>query len=115
MIEVIFYEDSKGFLTGFLIKGHSEYAEKGKDIICAGVSSIAQAIVLGLEEVARVKVELEKSEGKLTCHVAGDYESNVPQALLKTLQLALDDLKESYPDYIRISSETVRGGVKDEN
>lgn len=30
------------------VYGHAEYARKGEDIVCAGVSAIMQAAVLGL-------------------------------------------------------------------
>jgi len=34
------------------IKGHAGYDEKGRDIVCAAVSTIFQLAIMGLEELA---------------------------------------------------------------
>jgi uncharacterized protein len=34
------------------VRGHAGYAEHGKDIVCAGVSAITQAAILGLQALA---------------------------------------------------------------
>lgn len=38
---------------GILIRGHADYAPRGLDIVCAGVSAIIQAAVCGLREIAK--------------------------------------------------------------
>ncbi|MBQ7569421.1 MAG: ribosomal-processing cysteine protease Prp, partial [Synergistaceae bacterium] len=43
MINIKLYWD-KNFLTGIESSGHSGYADNGKDIICAAVSSLVQAL-----------------------------------------------------------------------
>jgi uncharacterized protein YsxB (DUF464 family) len=40
MIKAVFYKRNGAF-TGFGISGHSGYAEEGRDIVCASVSSAA--------------------------------------------------------------------------
>lgn len=35
------------------ITGHANYAPKGKDIVCAGVSAIYQSALLGLMAIAK--------------------------------------------------------------
>ena len=60
MIEVQFFGDKEKFLMGFQITGHALSAPFGKDIICAGISALAQGIVIGLEEVLAVKIEKKK-------------------------------------------------------
>ncbi len=54
------------------VSGHADYAEKGKDIVCAGVSAIVQTAVLGLQAIAekyprhvKVTVRGENHGGKL--------------------------------------------------
>lgn len=39
--------------TSIQISGHAEFAEHGKDIVCASVSTILQTAQLGLMQVAR--------------------------------------------------------------
>lgn len=33
--------------------GHADYAEEGKDIVCAGVSAIIQTAIMGLQVMAQ--------------------------------------------------------------
>jgi len=57
-----------GDVKSIAITGHAEYAEKGKDIVCASVSTIFQLAVIGLHNVAQqyphhVKITEEKNNG----------------------------------------------------
>lgn len=47
MIKIILTEDS------IEISGHANYAEPGKDIVCASVSTIIQLAQMGLRQLAR--------------------------------------------------------------
>lgn len=38
----------KGELKGMSFRGHADYAEHGKDIVCASVSTIFQLAIMGL-------------------------------------------------------------------
>lgn len=54
MTEVtLYYQD--GILTGIQSKGHSGFARKGSDIICAAISVLMQSLLLGLEDIAQVE------------------------------------------------------------
>ena len=54
MINIKLYWEDK-FLRGIESRGHSGYAERGDDIVCAAVSSLVQALLLGLDEIAKIK------------------------------------------------------------
>lgn len=54
MIKITFYWE-KGILRGIETKGHSGSAESGHDVVCAAVSSLMNALILGLSEVAEIK------------------------------------------------------------
>nr|WP_256436316.1 ribosomal-processing cysteine protease Prp [Brevibacillus sp. HB1.4B] len=50
--------------------GHANYAEHGKDIVCAGVSTIMQTALLGIQAIAQqypehvsLKIQNEEGEG----------------------------------------------------
>ena len=53
MINITLYWENE-FLRGIESRGHSGYAERGGDIVCAAVSSLVQALLLGLDEIAKV-------------------------------------------------------------
>lgn len=105
MIKIIFYCDKEDFLKAFKVSGHASYAPLGKDIVCAGVSSLSQGIIIGLEDVAGAQLEIDKKAGKLTCKVLGKYQDKSIQVLLRTLFISLQELAKNYPDYINFSEE----------
>jgi len=52
----------KGFYEAFEISGHALYAKKGKDIVCAAVSTVSQHTARALSEDG---AQLEIEEGYL--------------------------------------------------
>ena len=49
--------------------GHTEYAEHGKDILCASVSSILGSLALGLNKVLNLDIILKSNETDVSMHV----------------------------------------------
>lgn len=50
MINIMIKETGEN--KGLLLKGHANYDEYGKDIVCASVSTIFQLAVMGLRQLA---------------------------------------------------------------
>lgn len=50
MIKILYKLESGH--ADIVIRGHANSAQYGQDIICAGVSAIIQAAILGLESIA---------------------------------------------------------------
>ncbi|MBQ0017460.1 MAG: ribosomal-processing cysteine protease Prp [Clostridiales bacterium] len=87
--------------------GHSGYAEKGEDIVCAGISSIVQTAVLGLLTVAKINVELLKDDetGYLKAKLPENLteeENHDAQVILNTMLCGLSDLRETYSNFINL-------------
>lgn len=106
MIRAVFYRDRQGAITRFEIAGHAGFAEKGEDIVCAAVSALGQAAILGLEEVLDLVPEVEVDEdGRLHCRLPG----NVPedrraqaQAILETARVGIEAIASDYGDYVLV-------------
>lgn len=82
------------------IKGHANFAEYGKDLVCAGVSAIG---VGGLNALASLKdksIELQMSDGHILIRNASNNEE--AQVILNTLIIQLQTVKEIQKDYIKI-------------
>ena len=88
-------------LCGFEIQGHAGYAEQGRDIVCAAVSSAAYLTANTLTEVCGCKAKIHEAEGKLSVIVSSKDEETA-QVALKGLRLHLDGLSAQYPTYIQI-------------
>lgn len=52
-------------IIGFEVKGHTGKANRGEDLLCAQISTIAQLAVVGIEEVGRINAFREISDGYL--------------------------------------------------
>ncbi|MFR5337258.1 MAG: ribosomal-processing cysteine protease Prp, partial [Blautia producta] len=46
------------------ISGHANYAEEGKDIVCAGVTALTQTLVKSIEDLTEDKIEYDISPGR---------------------------------------------------
>lgn len=113
MIKVRLYRRvPQGDLTGFDAAGHSGYAERGSDIVCAAVSALTTVTVLGLQ--ARLgldpAVEVDDEAGWLLCRL--DPKEIDPalwqraQDLLETLALGLNEIARDYAGYIAVEEVT---------
>jgi len=96
-------------IVGFIVKGHANYDEYGKDIVCAGVSAIA---VGGLNAVAKAlnndltKFKVEMSEGYTSLNVL-DTEKEDLQTILETIEIQFKTIEETYSKYIKIIEQEV--------
>ena len=48
----------KGEPRRFVVSGHAGYAENGKDIVCASVSSAVQMAINGITEIVKTNCEV---------------------------------------------------------
>lgn len=83
---------------GFIVEGHAEFAPHGQDIVCAGVSAIVQAAILGIEHYTYADVK--KKEGYIKVHITHD--DHTSDAIVKTMLLGLEALEDKYPNHIKI-------------
>lgn len=118
MIKVNLYEDRKG-LCGFLAEGHAEYAEPGEtDEVCAGVTSLAGALVVSLTDLLKLELEYSFEPGRLWCEVKGIPEDkrNEADLLFKSFKLGCEQISYSYgQEYVQVQSEPVDINREEEN
>ena len=93
-------------LTGFEIKGHAMFAESGKDVVCAAVSSAAYMAANTVTDIIGAKATVKATDGTMLLEV------NEPcgkcLAVLKGFELHVTELSKQYPKNIKV----IYGGVK---
>ncbi|KRM07740.1 MAG: ribosomal-processing cysteine protease Prp [Liquorilactobacillus ghanensis] len=94
-------------LSGFELTGHADAGEYGQDIVCAAVSALAISTVNGLERLtgADLAVEQDEQNGGFLAVVLKDPDNSAAQLLLQNLRLALNDVAQTYSDYLKINAE----------
>ena len=102
MIKVGYFYNDDFKLKGFSVKGHAEYAEYGKDIVCAAVTTHAVGVINSLDVLQKVEFEnVIAEEGHIECLVK-DKDIDKSQLLLQHFQLAISEIKREYPKNIKI-------------
>jgi len=87
--------------------GHSGYAEAGSDIVCASISSLAEALIVGIIEVLKIdaKSNIDEKEASLEISLPEDLSEmdlEKTQILFKTFEVSVKGVAKEYPKYIKI-------------
>ncbi len=93
-------ESSNKAITRIIISGHAGYDEKGKDLVCAAVSSIAVGTLNALDELTKDDCELILTDDQVMIIVKRNEHDS--QMIIKTLIIQIKTLQESYPNYLKI-------------
>ena len=92
--------------------GHTNYGEKGEDIVCASLSSIVQTAVLGLLMIVMIELDMKRDDEqgylKFTLPEKLDETQEIQAcAILDTMLCGISDLYESFSDYIELEVKNV--------
>lgn len=84
-----------------VVLGHADYAEYGKDIVCAGVSALVQALIGWIEEnswkAECISVNPKEGEVIISCE-GGDEVA----AVFYMASIGLEQIANCYPDHVQI-------------
>lgn len=106
MVRVIFRKDSLGRFSSISAQGHTEWSRSGTDIVCAAVSAILQAARLGLEEVARVRLNVTQHGGTMVLRWDENARDDPAlHAILRSAELSLTQIAAQYPRHAFVRSE----------
>ena len=84
MTKITFYRN-ENLIIGFEVSGHTGKDERGKDLLCAQISTVAQLGVVGVKEVLKLKSFCEISDGYLKLKIKPkDAQSKDVQTLFET-------------------------------
>lgn len=98
----------KGEICGFHVQGHAGFADRGQDIVCAGVSALVQSAVLGLKKFLARPCMIEIEDGYLQCALPtalSERERLEATAILETMLLGIKEIAGNYPQYVRLVQE----------
>lgn len=87
------------------IRGHAEYDEPGRDIVCSSISSITtttvNAILMFHDDTIKYKVK----EGLVTINILKEEETT--KKLLDNMINLFSELEENYPKNIKVERKDV--------
>ncbi|CQR72533.1 hypothetical protein SOV_14960 [Sporomusa ovata DSM 2662] len=102
MITVTLVRDKNKAITGFAISGHAKTAPHGQDIVCAGISALAQSAIMGIERHLGRDIDFGQDDDGITMRLIGQPDS-LTGAILETMLLGLNEIAKLYPKSVRIT------------
>jgi len=83
-------------------KGHCGYAQHGKDIVCAAVSALMQALLVGIQEISGKHLECNLIEKESFFKLCWSIDI-VPEIKLlsETIALSLKRIADAYPENLK--------------
>lgn len=90
-----------GKASGFTVTGHSGTAERGRDIVCAGVSALTQTALLGIMEYLHREVDYDVASGKLSVRLKSAPD-DLTEAILQSMLLGLTEIQKLSPEAVHI-------------
>lgn len=107
MIKILIRRDADRHIQSYSVNGHAEYAEPGKDIVCAGVSAVTIGTVNAVETLLQIELGTSMDKGTLEVeipHIADQTTQDKVQLLLESMIVMLDSIQQSYNEYVMIKS-----------
>lgn len=105
----VLYES--GRITGFKAEGHTGYADRDYDIVCAGVSALTQTAYLGLAEIVGADVDFKVGDGVLRLKLGrelSEKQREQAELILGTMVAGLRSIEENYSDYLKLIKREVK-------
>lgn len=82
------------------VSGHSGYEERGKDIVCASISSIVITTINAIIEIDNDAIDYSDLDNKIVIRVI--KEDEIVNKLINNMILLLESLEKDYKEYIKI-------------
>jgi len=101
MLTIDIIRNSAQAIIGFRVIGHANTAPRGHDIVCAGVSALTQAAVIGLERHLGREFRLDIASGKLDMDLVQPPD-DLTGAILETMVLGVAEIAKLNPRSVRI-------------
>lgn len=85
---------------GITVKGHANYAVSGSDIVCAGVTALAQTLIKSIKDLTDDKIEYEISPGRVDIKYGNLSEKS--KTLVDSFFIGICLIADEFPDHVRI-------------
>ncbi len=104
MTLVSLFKTQDGRLCGYLVDGHTGYAQTGYDIVCSALSFLSITCANALESVADTKprIQMDEKNGRLRVTLNKGQLTQATDIIMQVFRQGLMDLKDTYPDYVEI-------------
>ena len=103
MTNIIYKRDKKNNFEYIIIKDHANYAQKGKDIVCAAISAITNGTVNFLQFHYKNDCQISYQPAEISIYSRN--ENLEFQLCLRLMLYQLENIANTYPDYLKITKK----------
>lgn len=101
---------TKSEISGFMIEGHSDYAEEGTDIVCASVSILCYTVLNSINLVAGIEPEnmsydVDEETGLMSLRTLVNNDRT--DVIYRSFMVGIELLIEDYSNYVTLKFEEV--------
>lgn len=105
MINIEIFRNSSGDVYKFLVKGHAGFDVYNRDIVCAGITALAETAALGIESLKSVLIHKDIKSGYMSVEIVdmGLHDDNIRlKAIIETMILGFKDIERDYSKYVKV-------------
>jgi uncharacterized protein YsxB (DUF464 family) len=108
MMKIKLARTSSGLIRRFTATGHAGYAPHGEDILCAGVSAIAQTVIGSLEDIAGINPAYVLRDGEISCELPdlaslSEQQIEIARVLMESMSIGCRQIEASYgSSYVQV-------------
>lgn len=87
------------------VRGHAAYDGEGSDVVCAAVSALMHALVLGLRKIVKLKIRFSKRRGFMKMQLPEKVSEELAgpsDILIETIVQSLFEIQHKYSEYILV-------------
>ncbi len=108
MIQVTIEQDQSKQVRSFEMKGHADFAEHGKDLVCAGASAVSFGAVNAIMSLTNITPDIQQGQDggflKVSFPQNLDTRTNEQvQLLVQAMIVSLQTIEHDYAQHIKIT------------
>lgn len=98
----VVYKKNKNSFEFVRINGHANFSTKGKDIVCAGISSVVEGTCSFLKKKYNILISIEINDAEVV-FIPSEFNSEV-NLCLEMMIYQLANIEAFYPKYLKIKN-----------
>ncbi len=105
MILLTINEQASGRINSFEMSGHADYAEHGKDLVCAAASAVSFGAVNAVITLTGVTPTIQQGEdgGYLKVVFPGTENDHDQQVIVRAMIVSMQTIEQDYSQFIKIT------------
>ncbi|MFS0689856.1 ribosomal-processing cysteine protease Prp [Sporosarcina sp. 179-K 8C2 HS] len=104
MIKININEQPSGRINSFEMKGHADFAEHGKDLVCAGASAVSFGAVNAVIALTGITPDIQQGSdgGYLKVIFPKTEKDDDIQLIVKAMIVSLQTIEQDYGQHIKL-------------